>query len=354
MTTFPSRRESPASPQAPRGLAGLSRAGLGCAQLGNLYTAIDDATAEATVAAAWDAGVRYFDTAPHYGLGLSERRLGAALRGRPRDTFVVSTKVGRLLEPSPATAASLDSAGFVVPATHRRVWDFSAEGVLRSLTESLDRLGLNRVDLVLIHDPEDHAKEALESAYPALHALRDEGVVRAIGVGSIRAEILDQFAAETDVDAVLVAGRYTLLEQPALDSLLPACERRGISVLNAGVFNSGLLAVDRPHAGLPYDYVDAPSAVVAKAQAIAEVCARHGVSLPGAALAFAAAHPAIASIIVGTQTPEQARRNFGLAAAPPPPGDLWAELVAKGLLREDAPVPSGAAGGSGPAAGGTS
>ncbi|WP_433362231.1 aldo/keto reductase [Actinoplanes sp. CA-142083] len=315
------------------------RAGLGCAQLGNLYTAIDDATAFATVGAAWDAGVRYFDTAPHYGLGLSERRLGAALRERARDSFVLSTKVGRLLEPSPATAGEQDPAGFVVPAAYRRVWDFSADGVLRSLTDSLDRLGLNRVDLVLIHDPEDHADEALSSAYPALHELRAEGVVRAIGVGSTKAEVLDRFVAETDIDVVLVAGRYTLLEQPALDSLLPACSRRGVSVLNAGVFNSGMLAVERPHAGLPYDYVDAPSSVVAKAQAIAEVCERHGVSLPAAALAFAGAHPAIASVIVGTQTPAQARQNFGLAAAPPPPGELWAELVAEGLLRADAPVP---------------
>lgn len=317
----------------------VGRAGLGCAQLGNLYTAITDETSQATVDAAWEAGVRYFDTAPHYGLGLSERRLGAALRGRPRDSFAVSTKVGRLLVPSPDSAGAQDDAGFVVPAAYRRVWDFSADGVLRSLSDSLDRLGLNRVDLVLIHDPEDHAVAALEEAYPALHALRDQGVVRAIGVGSTRAEILDRFVAETDIDAVLVAGRYTLLEQPALDSLLPACSRRGVSVLNAGVFNSGMLAVDRPHAGLPYDYGDAPGPVVARAQAIAAVCERYGVSLPGAALAFAGAHPAIASIIVGTQTPEQARRNFPLASAPPPPGEMWAELVARGLLRPDAPVP---------------
>jgi D-threo-aldose 1-dehydrogenase len=276
--------------------------GLGCAQLGNLYTAISDETAFATVGAAWDAGVRYFDTAPHYGLGLSERRLGEALRGRPRDAYTISTKVGRMLVPSPATAGEQATAGFVVPAAYRREWDFSSDGMVRSLTASLDRLGLDRIDLVLIHDPEDHARAALEEAYPALHALRAEGVVRAIGVGSTKAAVLDRFVAETDTDAVLVAGRYTLLEQPALDSLLPSCLRRGVAVLNGGVFNSGLLAVDEPHAGLPYDYGDAPDSIVARARAIATLCARHGVSLPAAALAFAAAHPAVASVVIGAQT----------------------------------------------------
>ena len=325
------------------GLRWLGRLGLGCAQLGNLYTAISDETASATVAAAWDAGVRYFDTAPHYGLGLSERRLGAALRDLPRDAYAVSTKVGRLLVPSPATAGEQDSAGFVVPAAYRREWDFSADGVLRSMATSLDRLGLNRIDLVLIHDPEDHARAALDEAYPALHALRAEGVVRAIGVGSTKAAVLDRFVSDTDIDTVLVAGRYTLLEQPALDSLLPACLRRGVAVLNGGVFNSGLLAVDEPHAGLPYEYGDAPDSIVARARAIATVCARHGISLPRAALAFAAGHPAVASVVIGAQNPEQARQNFALASAPPPPAALWADLIESGLLRPDAPVPGSAA-----------
>ncbi|WP_211268722.1 aldo/keto reductase [Actinoplanes subtropicus] len=317
----------------------MTRFGLGCAQLGNLYSAISDETAFATVEAAWGAGVRFFDTAPHYGLGLSERRLGAALRGRPRDSYTISTKVGRLLVPSPDTAGEQDSAGFVVPATHRREWDFSRDGVLRSLADSLDRLGLDRIDLLLIHDPEDHAPAALDEAYPALHALRAEGVVRAIGVGSTQAAVLDRFVSDTDIDAVLVAGRYTLLEQPALDSLLPACLRRGVSVLNGGVFNSGLLAVDQPHAGLPYEYGDAPDAIVTRARAIATVCARHGVSLPRAALAFAGAHPAVASVVIGAQNPDQAKRNFELAADPPPPAGLWADLIESGLLRPDAPLP---------------
>jgi D-threo-aldose 1-dehydrogenase len=312
--------------------------GLGCAQIGNLYTAIDDHAAAATVEAAWDAGVRYFDTAPHYGLGLSERRLGAALRDKPRSSYEVSTKVGRLLVPDPGGAGRRDPDGFDVPASWRRVWDFSADGVKRSLDESLQRLGLDRVDLVLLHDPEDHARAAVEEAYPVLHAWRAQGVVGAIGVGSKDLAVLGLFATGTGIDTVMVAGRYTLLEQPALDDLLPACTRRGISVLNAGVFNSGLLAEDRPHDGMTYEYRTAPPKLVARAAAIAEVCARHGTTLPAAALAFAAAHPAVAAVVAGAQGPGQARRNAALASAAPPPAALWADLVAAGLLRPDAPV----------------
>jgi D-threo-aldose 1-dehydrogenase len=310
--------------------------GLGCAKLGNLYTAVSDEVAAATVEAAWDAGVRYFDTAPHYGLGLSERRLGAALRGRPRDAYRISTKVGRLLEPDPGGAGRRDAEGFDVPADHRRVWDFTAEGVRRSLAESLDRLGLDRVDLALIHDPEDHADTALDEAYPVLHEWRSQGVVGAIGVGSKDLPALTRFVAATEIDTVMVAGRYTLLEQPALDDLLPACVKRDVAVLNVGVFNSGLLAEDRPRAGLTYEYRTAPADVVARAAAIADVCARHGTSLPAAALAFAAAHPAVTAVVVGAQGPGQARRNAALASAEPPPAALWADLVAAGLLRPDA------------------
>lgn len=318
----------------------VSPQGLGCAQLGNLYTALEDAEAADTVAAAWESGIRYFDTAPHYGLGLSERRLGDALRSLPRPSYTVSTKVGRLLVPDPAGAARRDPAGFHVPADHRRVWDFSADGVRRSLEASLVRLGLDRIDVVLIHDPEDHQVQALEHAYPALHDLRAQGVVGAIGVGSMRWQVVHRFVTETELDAVMVAGRYTLLEQPALDTLLPECALRGVSVLNAGVFNSGLLAVDRPHAGLPYDYHDAPAPMVDRVRAIAAVCARHGTSLPAAALAFAGAHPAVAAVVVGAHDPGQVRRNAALQAAAAPPADFWSELVAEGLLRPDAPVPT--------------
>jgi D-threo-aldose 1-dehydrogenase len=313
---------------------------LGCAPLGNLFRAFSDAEAAATVEEAWRVGVRYFDTAPHYGLGLSERRLGAALSAYPRAEFSVSTKVGRLLVADPAGAGRMDPEGFAVPADHRRVWDFGADAVRRSLDASLDRLGLDRVDFVLLHDPEGREHAALTEGFPVLADLRGQGVIGAIGVGSKDCEVLRHFVTEADLDAVLVAGRYTLLEQPALDVVLPTCVERGVSVLGAGVFNSGLLAVDRPHDRLTYEYSPAPADVLARARAIAEVCARHGVALPHAALAFAGAHPAVTSVVVGSSTADEVRRNADLLAAPAPPAALWRDLVDAGLLRADAPVPA--------------
>jgi D-threo-aldose 1-dehydrogenase len=322
-----------------RGL-GVTEIGFGGSTLGNLYRAMTDEQAQATLERAWTGGVRYFDTAPHYGLGLAERRLGAALAAHPRADYTVSTKVGRSLVDNPAGGSDLAS-GFDVPATTRRVWDFSADGVRRCLADSLARLGMDRVDIVLLHDPEESPdpRAALDEAYPALHELRSSGAVGAIGVGSKQCRVLARYVAETDIDTVMVAGRYTLLEQPALDELLPACGRRGVSVLNVGVFNSGLLAVDRPDATRPYDYAPVPADVLSRAQRIAEVCARHRVSLPHAALAFAAAHPVVTSVVVGADRPEQVAHNADLMASPPPPADLWRELVAEGLLRPDAPVP---------------
>ncbi|MBT8227998.1 MAG: aldo/keto reductase [Dactylosporangium sp.] len=313
--------------------------GLGGASIGNLYRAVSDADADAVIEAAWAAGVRYFDTAPHYGLGLSERRLGARLRGLPRDEYVLSTKVGRLLVPDPAGADRRDRDGFDVPATTRRAWDFSADGVRRSLDDSLRRLGLDRVDLALIHDPEEgDPVAALAEAYPALHELRDWGVVGAIGVGSKRWQTLARFVAETDIDAVMLAGRYTLLEQPALAELLPACATRGVSVINVGVFNSGLLAVEHPDAEQHYEYGQAPDRLVRRAQRIAEVCRRHRTTLPAAALAFSGAHPAVASIVLGSGRAAHLRRNAELLALPPPPG-LWQDLVDHELLSPTAPTP---------------
>lgn len=307
------------------------RLGLGCAQLGNLYHEIDDDRARATVDAAWDVGVRYFDTAPHYGLGLSERRLGEALRERGRDQYTISTKVGRLLVGDPSYAGGMDTEGFAVPATHRRVWDFSRDGIRRSLEASLARLGLDRVDVALLHDPEEHAEVALRTGFPALAELREEGMVGAIGAGSKDAAVLSRLVAECTPDVVLVAGRFTLLEQPAREALLPACAAAGVEVFNAGVFNSGLLAVADPSADLPYEYGAAPAALVAKARAIAGVCRRHGTTLPAAALAFAASDPAVTTVIVGADSPEQVRRNAGLAIAPPP-SSLWPALRVAGLL----------------------
>lgn len=304
------------------GAVEVGRIGLGCAGIGNLRRAIDDDTAAATVAAAWDAGVRFFDTAPHYGLGLSERRLGQALADHPRAEFVVSTKVGRVLEPGPR--AGHDDEGFDVPADHRRRWDFSADGVHRSLESSLDRLGMDRVDMVLIHDPDEHWDEAVSSAYPALRELRAQGVVGAIGVGMNQWQLLDRFVQETDVDTVLVAGRYTLLDRSAADVLLPRCLERGVAVLAAGVFNSGILATESG----TYDYRAAPESLRLRAARMARACAAHGVRLPQAAMAFVARHPAVTSIVVGAQAPEQVRENVALHTTPVP-HELWSDLAAE-------------------------
>jgi D-threo-aldose 1-dehydrogenase len=315
----------------------LTELSLGCSQLGNLYRAITDEQARATVDAAWEHGIRYFDTAPHYGLGLSERRLGAALAGRPRGDYVLSTKVGRVLEPV-SHAEGVDDEGFEVPATHRRVWDFSRDGVLRSLDESLVRLGLDRVDVVYLHDPDEHYREALDTAYPTLEELRAQGMVSAIGAGMNQTAMLADFARHTDMDILMLAGRYTLLEQTALDDLLPMCEQRGIRIVAAGVFNSGLLSSEAPAPDGKYDYGEPPPALLRRIRRIAEVCAAHGTSVPAAALALPLAHPAVVSVCVGARSREQVERNVSLHREGVPTG-LWEELKAEGLLRADAPSP---------------
>ncbi|MFE0025348.1 aldo/keto reductase [Amycolatopsis sp. NPDC059021] len=308
----------------------LSSLGLGCAQLGNLYHAIDDETATATVRRAWDEDVRYFDTAPHYGLGLSERRLGAALAAYPRDEYVVSTKVGRVLDPDPEGAGKKDDAGFDVPAAYRRRWDFSRDGVLRSLEDSLTRLGLDRIDLAYVHDPDEHFDDAVSGAFPALLRLREEGVLGAIGTGMNQSAMPAEFVRRFDLDVVLIAGRYTLLDQSAQDELLPLCAERGVSVVVGGAFNGGILATAEP--GRLYDYAEAPESLVERAERIAAVCARHGVELPQAALALPAAHPAVASVVVGAHDPGQVSANARRARAAVPPL-LWTELIDAGLLR---------------------
>ncbi|PTA45156.1 aldo/keto reductase [Micromonospora sp. RP3T] len=316
--------------QLGRSTVGVTTVGFGAAGIGNLYRTVADDVARDAVDAAWRAGIRYFDTAPHYGLGLSERRLGAVLAGRPRDEFTVSTKVGRVLVPSPDTAHLRDEAGgFDVPADHVRRWDFSADGVRRSLESSLARLRLDRVDVVLIHDPDDHWRQAVEEAYPALHELRAQGVVGAIGVGMNQWQMLERFVTETDVDTVMLAGRYTLLDQSAARTLLPRCRERGVGVLAAGVFNSGVLATETP--GRNYDYGPIPDDLYARALRITEVCRTHGVTLPQAAMAFVARHPAVATLVLGAKTEAQVERNVALAAAPVPDA-LWTDLVAEGLI----------------------
>ncbi|WP_127357433.1 aldo/keto reductase [Actinacidiphila soli] len=310
----------------------VTRLSFGAAAIGNLFTPVTNEAARAAVDAAWDAGVRYFDTAPHYGLGLSERRLGAALRDRPRAEYTVSTKVGRLLVPDESTNDDDLANGFAVPATHRRVWDFSADGVRRSIEESLRRLGLDRVDVVYLHDPDDHAEQAFHQAYPALERLRAEGTVGAIGAGMNQTAMLTRFLRDTDIDAVLCAGRYTLLDHQALDELLPEAAARGKSVVVGGVFNSGLLADPRP--GATYDYAPAPGALLDRALRIQAVAGRHGVPLRAAALGFPLDHPAVASVLVGARSPYEIQDAAAMLRHPVPDA-LWDDLRAEGLLPKE-------------------
>ena len=312
----------------------LGKLGFGGANLGNLFTAMSDEQAHAVLQAAWDAGIRYFDTAPHYGLGLAERRLGAFLATKPREEFVVSTKVGRRLVPSPETSDELDDeGGFVVPADVRRVWDPSADGVRRSLDESLARLGLDRVDVLFLHDPDeyDDVEGSVASAVPALVGLREEGLVRAVGIGSksVAAHLAGVRAG--DLDLLMVAGRYTLLEQPAAPELIPECRERGIGIAVAGAFNSGLLATSTPGPGARYEYGDAPAEVVARAQRLAMVCGKFGVELPAAALQFPLREPVVRSVVLGATEPAHIAQNVARVAEPIPDA-LWEQLAAEGFL----------------------
>ena len=304
---------------------------LGGAGIGGLLHPVTDEDARATVDAAWDAGVRGFDTAPHYGLGRSERRLGAALAARPRDSYLLSTKVGRLLVPGRGDGDDLASGGFAVPDDLVRQWDPSPSGVRRSLEESLGRLGLDRVDIAYLHDPDVYSlTDGLTQALPTLAELRDEGVVRAVGVGSNSVSALEAAVDTGLCDVVMLAGRYTLLEQPAA-SLVARCAEQGVAVVAVGVYNSGLLGQERPSSGTTYDYAPAPSDLVARANAIADVCERHGVTLPEAAIAFPLRAPAVGAIALGAQSAEQVRSNVARAAADVPEA-LWDDLRAAGLL----------------------
>jgi D-threo-aldose 1-dehydrogenase len=320
-----------------RGGLRVSALALGTAPLGNLFAPVAEEDAAATVGAALEAGLTYVDTAPHYGLGLAERRLGRLLAGVPRDRFVVSTKVGRLVRPL-APGETADPEGFADSPPARRVWDLSGDGVRRSLEESLERLGLDRVDILLLHDPDDHEREAYEQALPALIGLRDQGVVTAIGAGMNQAEMLTRFVRDLDIDVVLVAGRYSLLDQRALAELLPTCAARGTAVVVGGVFNSGLLADPRP--GATFDYAPAPPELVDRAARLAEVCARHGTPLRAAALAFPFGHPAVTSVLVGARSAAEVQDAVACFEWPVP-GELWADLVATGLLPADVPNPAG-------------
>ncbi|MGO4474034.1 aldo/keto reductase [Arthrobacter sp. M-10] len=304
----------------------LGKLGFGAAGIGNLYRAMPDAQAAATVKAAWDSGVRYFDTAPHYGLGLSERRLGAVLREKPRGEFTVSTKVGRLLVPNAVGFSAKDDEGFDVAATSKRQWDFSEAGIRRSIEESLERLGLDHVDIAYLHDPDVHdLAKGIDEALPALEKLRADGVVKAIGVGTNSAEAALECVEAADLDLLMLAGRYTLLEQPGVP-LLDRCVARGTGVVNVGVFNSGLLARPDVPEDSHYNYARAPRALVERARALAGLCRGFGVELPTAALQFSLRHPAVVNVTVGASSPEQVSANAARMNEDVPE-ELWAALA---------------------------
>ena len=321
----------------------VTRLGFGGASIGGLFTAVRDEDATATVERAWDLGVRTFDVAPLYGLGAAERRMGRALADKPRDDFVLSTKVGRLVVPRDSIPPGADvdeqDANYPHGDPVGLVFDYSGDGVRRSIEASLERLGLDRIDIALIHDPDDHWEAAIDDAYPALARLREEGVVRAIGAGMNQSEMLTRFAREGDFDVFLVAGRYTLLDQGALAELLPTCVERDVAVVIGGVMNSGILA--SPGHGARFNYKPAPAAIVERARRIAAVCDRHGVPLKAAAIQFPLAHPAVASVVAGVGRIEHLD-DYPAAMRQEIPGELWAELRSEGLLAANAPVPGGA------------
>ncbi len=320
--------------------------GFGTAPLGNLYRAIGDDEAQALLTRAWEAGIRYFDTAPLYGFGLSETRLNRFLRGRPRDAYVLSTKVGRLLHACPPEARDGVGKWFDVPS-RREQYDYSHDGVLRSLEASLERLGLDRVDILFAHDLDvfNHRTRAaldgrlaefMAGGYRALVRLRDEGVIRAFGAGVNEWQPCQWLLERGDFDLFLLAGRYTLLEQEALESFLPLAEARGVGIVIGGAYNSGILATG-PRPGAFYNYDPAPPAILERVARIEAVCTRHGVRLVDAAFQFPLRHPGVVSVIPGGQGLAEMESNLAAARATIPPG-LWADLKAEGLLRADAPV----------------
>lgn len=326
----------------------LTELGLGTASLGNLYAPMDDATAREVVAAAWQAGIRFFDTAPYYGFGLSERRLGDALRARLGETFSVSTKVGRLLKPLFGHRGSGERHGFHSPMPFAPVYDYTYDGIMRSLAESRQRLGLARIDILLVHDigtlthkdaNARHLDDLRRSGYRALENLRAAGEVKAIGLGVNEWRACSDALDWGEFDCFLLAGRYTLLEQEPLETLFPKCARAGVTLIIGGVFNSGILATgtrgaERPH----YNYEPASDAVLDRVRRIERICEAHGVALPAAALQFPLAHPQVTTVIPGAASPDEVRsavQHYRTAI----PAAFWSDLKTEGLLAQDAPVP---------------
>jgi D-threo-aldose 1-dehydrogenase len=322
--------------------------GFGAAPLGNLYRAISEEDAQAALNAAWDSGVRYFDTSPLYGLGLSETRLNHFLRGKPRGEYVISTKVGRMLQVCPPDRRTGIGKFFDTPS-RREVYDYSYDGIMRSLEFSLERLGLDSVDVLFVHDLciYTHGTKAASDArieeffksggYDAMIALRDQGVVKAIGGGINEWEVCQTLTERGDFDLFLLAGRYTLLEQESLISFLPLCQKRGIGIVLGGPYNSGILATGVKE-GAQFNYSNAPQPVIDKVARIGAVCARHGVPMIEAALQFPLFHSSVVSVIPGGQSAPEVKSNRSYLNAKIPAA-LWADLKAEGLMRQDAPTP---------------
>ena len=321
----------------------VTRLGFGGAPLGNLFSVVVESAAQGALEAAWNAGWRYFDTAPLYGHGLGERRIGSFLKQKPRDAYRLSSKVGRLLVPQ---TGRVDGGAYVEVPNAVPVYDYSRDGALRSVEASLERLGIGRIDLLLIHDIDRFThgdeqprrfREAMDGAYPALAELRAQGVVGAIGLGVNEWQVSEAVARAADIDCVLLAGRYTLLEQEALASFLPLCVAKKISIIAGGVFNSGILATG-PKPGAVYNYAPASQAILDRAAAIERVCTAHGVPLAAAALQFPMAHPAVVTVLVGARAAAEIDANKAHLAHPIPTA-LWADLKSQRLIPVEAPTP---------------
>lgn len=328
----------------------VSRIGLGTAALGNLYAPVPDLEASRVIEAAWDAGIRFFDTAPYYGFGLSERRVGDALRPHPRPDFSLSTKVGRLLEPAPASLGVVERHGFHSPMAFEPVFNYGYDGIMRSFEDSLQRLGLARIDLILVHDigqlthGQEHSRQMeilRHSGFKALEELRAAGVVKAIGFGVNEWQVCDEALDWGDFDCFLLAGRYTLLEQEPLRRFLPRCARAGASLVIGGVFNSGILAIggrSLTHGGY-YDYQPAQQRVLDRVARIEEICDAWSVALPAAAIQFPLAHPQVASVLCGARSVSELSQFLDLYQSSIPDG-LWSDLKSAGLIDAHAPVPT--------------
>lgn len=329
----------------------LGRLGFGAGAIGNLYRAMRDEDAAATVRSAWDAGLHYYDTAPHYGFGLSEKRLGRALAEvNPEQRAIVSTKVGRRLDPvPPGTDLSVPRQAFVTPEPFESVFDYSYDAVMRSYEASRARLRRDRIHILYAHDigrmthGDDHPRrfaEFMEGGYRAMRELRDSGAVGAIGLGVNETQVCEEVMAVGEIDLVLLAGRYTLLEQEALETFLPLCERRGVRIVLGGPYNSGILAKGVRGGGeLHYNYEPAPPAIVARVGAIEDICAAHDVPLAAAALQLPLAHPQVVSVIPGMNSPRQVAQAVALMETHIPPA-LWRDLKDHGLIRADTPIPT--------------